>query len=75
MPTYQYPQSKVIILQIQKIGCVNLFLFIFYLFYLYIYPPDLQESNGGANTLGRQLPQPASGDAKILLFACSLIEI
>ena len=25
-------------------------IFIFYLFYLYIYPPDSQESDGGANT-------------------------
>ena len=25
-------------------------LFIIYLFYLYIYPPDSQESDGGANT-------------------------
>ena len=24
--------------------------FLFILFYLYIYPPDLQESDGGANT-------------------------
>ena len=34
-------------------GKTNLFI---YLFYLYIYPPDLQESDGGANTSGRQLP-------------------
>ena len=38
-----------------------------FLYYLYIYPPDLQESDGGANILSKQLPQPASGDAKILL--------
>ena len=44
-------------------------------FYLYIYPPDLQESNGGANTQNRQLPRPASEDVKILLFAYNLIEI
>ena len=37
-----------------------------YSFYLYVYPPDSQESDGGANTLGKQLPQPAFGDAKIL---------
>ena len=40
---------------------VNIYLF----FYLYIYLPDPQESDGGANTLGKQLP--ASGDAKVLL--------
>ena len=45
-----------------------------YLFYLCIYPPDSQESDGGANTWGRQLPRPASGDAKILLSASNLIE-
>ena len=33
------------------------------------YSADWQESDGGANTLGKQLPQPASGDAKILLSA------
>ena len=26
------------------------FYFFIFLFYLYIYPPDLQESDGGANT-------------------------
>ena len=31
-------------------------LLIFFLFYLYIYPPDSQESDGGANTYDRQLP-------------------
>ena len=37
-------------------------------FFLYIYPPDSQESDGNANTEGiKQLPQPACGDAKILL--------
>ena len=41
-----------------------------FLFYLYIYPPDLQESDGGVNTEGKQLPQPALGDAKILPSAC-----
>ena len=35
---------------------------IFCLFYFYICPPDSQESDGGANTYGRQLPQPASED-------------
>ena len=29
---------------------VNGITFYFYLFYLYIYPPDWQESDGGANT-------------------------
>ena len=46
-----------------------------FLIYLYIYPPDSQVSDGGANTWGRQLPRPASGDTKILLSACNLIEI
>ena len=27
-----------------------------FLFYLYIYLPDLKESNGGTNTWGKQLP-------------------
>ena len=49
--------------------------FLFILFYLYIYPPDSQESDRGANTYGRQLPRPASGDTKILLSACNLIDI
>ena len=47
----------------------------YYLFYLYIYPPDLQKSNGGTNRYGRQLPRSASGDAKILLSTCNLKEI
>ena len=38
-----------------------------YLVYIYIYPPDSQESDGGAYTYGKQLPRPAFGDAKILL--------
>ena len=38
-------------------------------FHLYIYPPDSQESDGSANTEGKQLPRPAFGDAKILLSA------
>ena len=41
--------------------------FSFFPFYLYIYPPDSQESDGGAIAWGKQLFQPASGDAKILL--------
>ena len=32
---------------------IHLFLF---LFYRYIYPPDSQESDGGANTYGKQNP-------------------
>ena len=36
-------------------------------FHLYIYPSDSLESHGGANKKGKQLPRPASGDAKILL--------
>ena len=32
------------------IVAVETILFLFILFYLYIYPPDSQESNGGANT-------------------------
>ena len=39
-----------------------------HLFYLYVYPPDLQKCDGGANTQGLQLPRPNSADAKILLF-------
>ena len=39
----------------------------FYLVYLYVYLPDSQESDGSANTSGKQLSRPASGDAKILL--------
>ena len=48
---------------------------LFFLFYFCIYPPDSQESDGDANALDKQLPRPAFGDAKILLFACNLIEI
>ena len=33
----------------------------YFLFYLCIYPPDSQESDGGANTLHR----PVFGDVKI----------
>ena len=40
-----------------------------HLFYFYFYPPDSQESDGGANAQGNQLPQPTSGNAKILLRA------
>ena len=54
--------------------CALLFYFLF-LFYFYIYSSDSQESDGGANTYGKHLPRPASGDAKILLSACNLIEI
>ena len=39
-----------------------------FLFYLYIYSPDSQESDVSANTYGKQLPRPASGDVKIVLF-------
>ena len=42
------------------------FIYLFFLFYLYIYPPGSQESDGGAH------PRPASGDSKILLSACNL---
>ena len=55
-------------------GFIYFFIYLF-LFYLYIYPPDSQESDKGTNTYGRQLPRPASGDIKILLSACNLIEI
>ena len=54
---------------------IVVFIYLFILFHLYIYPPDSQEIEGGANTEDRQLPRPASGDAKILLFTCNLIEI
>ena len=47
----------------------------FIFFYPYIYPPDSQESDRGANTKGKQLPRSASGDAKILLSACNLIDM
>ena len=42
---------------------------IFILFCLHSYLPDPQESDAGANTEGKQLPRPTSGDAKILQFA------
>ena len=35
--------------------------------YIISYPPDSQESDGGVIHKGKQLPGPASGDAKILL--------
>ena len=38
-----------------------------FLFYFYIYPPDSQERDESANTQGKQLLRPASGDAKIFL--------
>ena len=47
----------------------------FYFFYLLSYPPGSQKSDRGANTLGRQLPRPASEDAEILLSTCNLIDI
>ena len=37
------------------------------LFYLYIYPAELQESDRGAIMLGKQLTQFAFGNHKILL--------
>ena len=46
-----------------------------FLFYLYIYSPDSQESDGGVNILGKQLPRPAFRDIKILLSACNLMKI
>ena len=46
-----------------------------FLFHLYIDVPDSQESDGGNNTYSKQLPRPATGDTKILLSACTLIEI
>ena len=60
--------------------CVMRFIFnvfkktIFIFFYLYIYPPDSQETTE-ALYIGRQLPRSAFGDAKVLLFACNLTEI
>ena len=44
-----------------------------FLFYLYIFPFDSPESDGGDNSLGKHLPQPASGDAKILLSAWNFL--
>ena len=35
-----------------------------FIFYPYVYPLDLQES--GANTQGKQLPRPASGNSSYL---------
>ena len=43
------------------------------LFYLYICPPESQESDQTVDTEGK--PRPAFGDAKILLSACNLIDI
>ena len=40
-----------------------------------MFSPDSQESDGDANTLGKQISRSASRDAKILLYACNLIEI
>ena len=36
-------------------------------FFLYIYPPDTQESDGNTNTYGKQLLRPVSRNVKILL--------
>ena len=40
-----------------------------------MYPPESQESDGGANTKGRPLLRTVSGDPKIFLSACNLIDI
>ena len=45
-----------------------------YLVYIYIYPPDSQENDGGAYTYGKQLPRPAFGDA-VIAVRWNLIEI
>ena len=47
-PTVRREKIKLIITHENSIKCTQ-FLFI-YLFYLYNYPPDSQESDGGANT-------------------------
>ena len=49
---------------------INIIYFLLILSF-YIYPPESQESDRGANTYGKQLPWPAFGHAKILLFACN----
>ena len=47
---------------------IKTFIYLFiYFIYLYIYPPDTQESDRGPDTYEKQLPRPASRDAKILL--------
>ena len=49
---------------------LDLYIHLFiYLFYFYIYPLDSNESDGGANIKGKQLPRPNSADVKILVFA------
>ena len=61
-----------------------LFIFIYFIFFCYlflsvtvqtyrffclcIYPPDAQESDGGAYTQDKQIPQPAFKNVNILLF-------
>ena len=45
-------------------------IFLFYLFHLYFYPPDLQKSDGGANTQGKQLPRPA---LEMPRYCCPLV--
>ena len=67
MRVLRVTENKLIYLVLVNGYSINLS--ILYLFYLYIYASDSQESNGGANTSGRQLPRPASEDAKILLSA------
>ena len=47
-----------------------IFQFIYFICF-YIYRPDLQESDGGANAntyVSKRLPRVASGNAKISLF-------
>ena len=49
--------------------------FIFILFILSQYlSPDSQESNGGANTKGKQLPRTSSGDVKIFQAGDSAVK-
>ena len=41
--------------------------------HLYVYPFDLQESIGDANTSGKQLYRPAYGDDEIMLSGCKFL--
>ena len=53
----------------------HFFGYFIYLFYLYIYPSDSQESDEGAITYGKQLPRPASEMPNIVVHLKFFIEI
>ena len=47
---WKKPLKAAEVIQEWESRLASLFYYLFFLFYLYIYPPDSQESDGGANT-------------------------